>query len=238
MELILDTHCHSISSGHAYSTIQEMAQSAKDKGLHLIALTDHAPSMPGAGHLYHFLNLKVIPRTINNIEILRGAETNIMDYGGRIDLPEEVLQRLDIVIASLHEPCIEPGTVEENTNALIGAMSNPYVDIIGHSGNPKYPIDIDKVVLTAKEKNVLLEINNSSFQVRLGSKDNCTAIAQKAKEIGCRLVVGSDAHISYDIGKFDTVLEIFRQIDMPEDLIMNTSVDKLKNYLREKGKHI
>ncbi|AOT72168.1 phosphatase [Geosporobacter ferrireducens] len=238
MKLILDTHTHSISSGHAYSTIQEMAEGAKNKGLKLMAVTDHAPKLPGACHIYHFWNLKVIPRIIHGVEILRGVEVNILDDQGTIDLDEDILTRLDLVIASLHDACIEPGTIEENTNALIGAMSNPYVHIIGHPGNPRYPIDIDRMVRAAKEKNVLIEVNNSSFHVRQGSKDNCTAIALKAKELGCRVVVGSDAHISYDVGKFDTVLEIFRRINMPEELVINASVEKLKNFLLEKGKKI
>ncbi|SHJ33291.1 putative hydrolase [Geosporobacter subterraneus DSM 17957] len=238
MKFVLDTHTHSITSGHAYSTIQEMAEAAKNKGLQLMALTDHAPKLPGTCHIYHFWNLKVIPRVINGVEILRGAEVNILDEEGNIDLEDDILERLDLVIASLHDACIEPGTREANTRALIGAMSNKYIHIIGHPGNPRYPIDVDHLVRAAKEKNVLIEVNNSSFHVREGSKDNCTAIALKAKELGCRVVVGSDAHISYDVGKFDTVLEMFRKIDMPEELVMNTSVEKLKNFLAEKGKKI
>lgn len=238
MKFVLDTHTHSITSGHAYSTIQEMAEAAKNKGLQLMALTDHAPKLPGTCHIYYFWNLKVIPRIINGVEILRGAEVNILDEEGNIDLEEDILERLDLVIASLHDACIEPGTRAANTRALIGAMSNKYVHIIGHPGNPRYPIDVDRLVRAAKDKNVLIEVNNSSFHVREGSKDNCTAIALKAKEIGCRVVVGSDAHISYDVGKFDTVLEMFRRIDMPEELVMNTSVEKLKNFLAEKGKKL
>ena len=238
LKLILDTHTHSISSGHAYSTIQEMAEGAKNKGLQLMAITDHAPKLPGACHIYHFWNLRVIPPRIHGVEILRGIEANILDEQGTIDVDKDILERLDLVIASLHDACITPGTIEENTNAIIGAMSNKHVHIIGHPGNPRYPIDVDRMVHAAKEKNVLIEVNNSSFHIREGSKDNCTAIALKAKELGCRVVVGSDAHISYDVGKFDTVLEMFNRIDMPEELIMNTSVEKLKNFLAEKGKKL
>lgn len=236
MKFILDTHCHTIASGHAYSTVQEIIQAAKSKGLKMVAITDHGPAMPGTCHIGHFWNMQVIPRTIEGVEVLRGVEANIIDYQGKLDMEEEVLKRLDIVIASLHELCIKGGSQEDHTKAVIGAMSNPYVDVIGHPGNPVYTLDIDAVMRAAKKNNVLIEINNSSFRVRMGSEENCTYIAKKAKEIGCKVIVGSDAHISYDVGRFDTVMEIFKKIDMPEELVMNTSSEKLRNYLKQKGK--
>ena len=62
---------------------------------------------------------------------------NIMDYDGNIDLDEFYLQRMDYAIASLHPPCIPFGTMEENTNAVLKAMENPYVKILGHPGDPR-----------------------------------------------------------------------------------------------------
>ena len=142
LKLLLDTHCHTISSGHAYSTIKEIAEEAADMGLKLIAMTDHGPDMQGGPDLFHFGNMRVIPEYIKGVRVLKGVEANIMDFEGRLDVPEKYLKKLDIVIASLHEACIDSGTVEENTRALIGAMSNPFVDIIAHPGNPYYPVDI------------------------------------------------------------------------------------------------
>lgn len=240
MKLVLDTHTHTIASGHAFSTIIENAREAFRKGLQLICITDHGPEMPGGPHIYYFGNLKVIPEKIEGVEILKGVEANIMDEEGRIDLPERILKKLDIVIASLHDECFEPSEdVERNTKALINAIKNPYVDIIGHPGNPIYPIDIERVLEAAKEYGKFIEINNSSFVTsRRGSEKICPIIAGKAKEMGVRVAVGSDAHICFDVGRFDEAIRLLEDINMPEELVLNTSVDKVKQYLQEKRKRI
>lgn len=239
MKFLVDTHCHTVSSGHAYSTIIELAEAASEKGLEIIAMTDHGPAMPGGPHLFHMGNLRVIPDYIKGVRVLKGVEANIMDYDGSLDLPERYLKQLEIVIASFHEVCIAPGSVEENTAALISAMNNPYVDIIAHPGNPYYPIDIDKLVQSACETGTLIEINNSSFiGSRRGSEENCRRIAAKAKEKGIVLAAGSDCHISFDIGKFNKIEEIFEELDMPEDLVINTDSKKLIDYLNKKGKRV
>lgn len=239
MKLLLDTHCHTISSGHAYSTIKEIAEAAADSGLKLIAMTDHGPAMPGGPSLFHIGNMRVIPEYIKGVRVLKGVEANIMDFDGGLDIPEKYLKKLDIVIASLHEVCIDPGTVEENTRALIGAMSNPYVDIIAHPGNPYYPIDIDRLLQCAMDTETLIEINNSSFLgSRKGSDENCRIIAKKAKDMGVVLAAGSDCHICYDVGKFNKIEEIFNELEMPEELVINTDPQKLIDYLNKKGKKV
>ncbi|AIS52943.1 phosphatase [Thermoanaerobacter kivui] len=240
MKLVLDTHTHTISSGHAYSTITENAREAYKKGLKLICMTDHGPKMPGAAHLWHFGNLKVIPEKIEEVEILKGVEANIMDVDGSLDLPERILKNLDIVIASLHDVCFEPSDdVEKNTQAIINALKNPYVDIIGHPGNPIYPIDIEKVLMAAKEYGKFIEINNSSFvSSRKGSEENCFLIAKKAKEMGVKIAVGSDAHVSFDVGRFEEALKVIKNAGITEDLVLNTDVGKIKEYLKEKKRKI
>lgn len=237
MKYLFDTHTHTIASGHAYSTLLENIKCASEKGLKLVAVTDHGIAMPGGPPLFYFGNLRVIPRTIYGVEVLRGIEADILDYNGKLDLPGQRADKLDLVIASLHDACIKPGSRQENTNALLKAMDNKYVDIIGHPGNPAFEIDIDAVVRKAKEKNVLIEINNSSFGAsRLGSYDNCYAIALKAKELGARIVLGSDAHICFDVGNFKKAHELLEKVGMPDELIMNLSVEKLKDFLFAKGK--
>ena len=119
MKYVLDAHTHTIASGHAYSTIMENAAYAAEAGLELLGITDHAPAMAGGTQPSYFLNFSTIPREISGVEIYMGAELNIMDYDGNIDLDEFYLQRMDYAIASLHPPCIPFGTMEENTNAVL-----------------------------------------------------------------------------------------------------------------------
>ena len=99
MELILDTHSHTIASAHAYSTVTELAQAASDKGLKLLAVTDHAPARSDSSPLLHFMNYHVLPKTLKGVEMLYGVELNILDFEGHIDMPEDILQRQDIRLA-------------------------------------------------------------------------------------------------------------------------------------------
>src|SRR5665648_111611 len=111
IKINIDTHVHTISSGHAYSTFSDYLLHAKQNGIEMFALTDHGPKMPGASHIYHIANLKQIPSIIDGIEILRGVEANIISNDGNIDIPDRILNKLDLVIGSLHTPCIKPSTI-------------------------------------------------------------------------------------------------------------------------------
>ena len=75
-----------------------LARAAADKGLELLGITEHAMAMPGTCHEYYFMNMRILPRTMYGIEIRHGAEVNIMDTDGRIDMDEYLLQQMDVVI--------------------------------------------------------------------------------------------------------------------------------------------
>jgi putative hydrolase len=236
LKIVIDSHTHSVSSGHAYSTIQEMAKEAPANGIEMFALTDHGPAMNGAPGLYHFGNLKILPDEIYGVKIIKGVEANVIDYTGRVDLPDEYLQRLDFVVASLHDICITPASVEEHTQAVISLIKNPFIDVIGHPGNPQFPIDVDRIIQAAKEYHKPMEINNTSFYYRKGSADNCRAIVSKCKSNGVPVVCGSDAHISFHVGKFDKVSQVLAEFEMPEELVLNSSVARFEAYLQRREK--
>ncbi|RQD72571.1 MAG: phosphatase [Tindallia sp. MSAO_Bac2] len=231
MKLVADTHCHTIASGHAYSTVQEMAQQAAEKGLSLIAMTDHGPAMPYAASKLHFRNLKVLPSHMYGVEILKGAEVNIIGLDGKLDLSDSILQQLELVIASFHLPCIKPGSEKENTNALIEVMKNPHVHILGHTGNPAFPIHVERMVEAAGKYGKLIEINNSSLtphSFRQGSWERCLKILETCRNYKVPVVVGSDAHISWDVGRFDKANEMIRQLNVPDSLVFCNDPKALK----------
>ncbi len=238
MKIVVDTHTHTVSSGHAYSTVQENAKEAYTNGIRMINISDHGPAMKGAPFLYHFGNLGVIPDILYGVRIVRGVESNIIDYNGSVDMPERYLKKLELVLASFHDICIEPSTVENHTNAAINILKNPYIDIFAHPGNPQFQIDIEKVVKTAKEYNKLIELNNHSFAVRLGSERNCREIARMCKKYCVRITTGTDSHISFNIGRFDKVMKILEEEGVPEDLVITTSVEKMENYLSERKRRV
>ena len=88
MKYTIDTHTHTLVSGHAYNTIDEMAAYAAGIGVTHLAITDHAPRCREAQVYYIFSNMKIIPREKCGVRIYMGCEANIMDYDGNIDLKE------------------------------------------------------------------------------------------------------------------------------------------------------
>lgn len=240
MKYAMDIHTHTIASGHAFTTLLENAKYAGEIGLEVLGTTDHGPAMPNAPHHWYFSSQKVLPREIYGVTMLYGCEANIIDYEGNLDLPLDIQENLDFMIASLHDPVMDTNQGRDfNTTALLKAMDNPNVHIIGHPGNPKFPIHEEEVVKKAKETDILVEINNSSFvRSRAGSEPICSKIALLCKEHGVRIVINSDAHSCFQIGGFDAAEAILKKIDMPEELIINSSKTELLDFLKEKGKQI
>lgn len=234
MKYLLDSHTHTLASGHAYNTIYEMVKSAADKKLELLAITEHAKMLPGTCHELYFVNLKVLPRELMGIEVMFGAEVNIMNYEGKLDMKEGLLRKMDVVIASLHTPCITPGTMSENTSAVLGAIENPLINILGHPDDGRYPIDFDTVVAAAKEHHVLLELNNSSLVPscpRENAWENDRKILEMCVKYQAPVIMDSDAHWEGDVGNHTYSEQLIREMNFPEELIINRSVEEYKKYI-------
>lgn len=234
MKYVLDSHTHTIASGHAYSTLHEMAREAAEKGLELLGITEHAMMLPGTCHEYHFQNMRMLPREMYGIQVMHGAEVNVMGFDGSVDMEDSLMAKLDVVIASLHMPCIRPGTKEQNTDALLHVMENPYVNIIGHPDDSRYPVDYERLVKGAKEQGVLLELNNTSLHPkssRQNAEPNDVVMLGLCKEYGVPIILGSDAHTQEDIGNLKYTLPLLERLKFPEELIVNRSVEEYKKYI-------
>jgi len=232
-KLVADLHVHTVASGHAYSTLQEYVTQAKKIGLKAIAITDHGPAMPGGAPMYHFSNLRMVPGEMDGVRIYRGAECNIIDQSGRLDLPDEVLDTLDIVMIAMHPRVGYESMGEDvNTDVLIKAMSNPYVNVVAHPGNPMYPVSIEETVAAAKKHGVAIEINNSSFTgSRNGSWERCLEFAKKVKDENHFVVIGTDSHITTMLGAFQKAVELIEASGLTEKNIINTSLEKIDKCL-------
>lgn len=240
MKIEIDTHAHTLVSGHAYNTIREMAQMAAEKGLKGLALTEHAPAMPGSTNLYYFQNLRIVPREMYGVKLLLGTELNILDDEGNVDLPENVVKSLDIAIASIHPLCFQEAREKVNImSAYRHAMEHPWIDIIGHPDDGRFPVDYPTIVKKAKETGTLLELNNSSLRpggFRQNTKENAIEMLRCCKELGAKIVLGSDAHVDAFIADCTWSEPILREVDFPEELIVNTSIVKLKEALKRNKK--
>ncbi|MFA6074922.1 MAG: phosphatase [Negativicutes bacterium] len=222
MNLIADLHTHTLACGHAYGTIMENVKFAKERGLKYCAITDHGVRIPGGPHPYYFGNIKAIPAFLDGVRILRGAECNILDEYGKLDLSPDMLARLDIVLAGFHVPVSPFGSPEKNTATLAAAMENPYLDILVHTGNPEFPIIPELLVNAARERGVALEINNASLTLtRHGSRPVCVQIVELCRDRGVTVSLGSDAHFPTLVGEVSAGIELLNECNYPLERVLN-----------------
>ena len=236
MKIELDMHTHTLASGHAFSTLQEMAKAGAEKGLKLLGITEHTPGIPGTCDPIYFRNYHVVPRRMYGIELMLGAEINILDGKGNIDADEELMKRLDIRIAGIHSLCYTPSTKEENTYGMVQVIRHPYIQIISHPGDGTALLDFEPMVLASKECGTLLEINNSSLKPtrnKVDARDNNLELLRLCKRYEVPVILGSDAHISFDIANYGHLYALLQETEFPEELIVNRSVEIFKNHLKQ-----
>lgn len=236
MNILLDMHTHTVASGHAFSTLQEMVRAAAEKGLRILGITEHGPMIPGSCAPIYFKNLHVIPRNMYGVELMVGAELNILDYEGSLDLDEYYWNLMDIRIAGIHSLCYKSGTIEQNTSAMLGAIRNPYVQIISHPGDGTADLLFEPIVQEAKRTHTLLEINNSSLKPvrhKIKARSNNLEILRLCKKYDVPVILGSDAHISFSIADYSYIYELLDITKFPSELIVNDKPDFFKSYIKK-----
>ena len=230
-----DLHTHTINSGHAYSTIDELARTASKKGIEVLAITEHGPNMPDGPYKYYFNNISILPDEIYGVRILKGVEANILDQGN-LDLSDEILSGLDFVAAGIH---YNTGHSFENKNdytkAMIKAIQNPYVCMITHPVNSYYPVDLVPVVKAAKRNNVILELNASSYNSRKstsrGDREKTLKLCHLAKKLDVYLSCNSDAHFHQQVGDISNLEDIIKEAELDHTHIINSSKNQVLNQL-------
>lgn len=231
----VDLHMHTIASTHAYSTVHDYISAAVKKSLKLIAITDHGPEMVDAPHAFHFSNMRILPRIVDGVGILRGIEANIRP-DGHTDCTDKMRASLDLIIAGFHKQVFTPENIVAHTDAMISVMASGHVHIISHPGNPEYPIDIKSVVAAAREYNVALEVNNASFiHSRQGSLSNCLKIIEAVRDEGGLLSLGTDSHSAFSLGDFTECQKLIVRTEFPQDRILNVTPRRVLDFLQSKG---
>lgn len=232
----IDLHIHTNVNPHAFSTLEENIQAAAKKGMEIIAITNHGPALPDTPHWWHLRNITILPDYIDGVRILKGVEANILDENGKLDINQLVYSGMEIVLAGFHdvEEYSSNKDKNKNTKAILNLIKSQKADIIVHLGNPNFPVDYEEIVKYAKKFNVALEINNSSLgnHVRTGSKKNCKKMLELAKKEGCYISLGSDSHYSGHIGDFQNIIELLKEVEYSDELIINDSKENLEKFLK------
>ena len=252
----VDTHTHTVFSRHAYSTVEEDARAASGAGLEALAVTDHysplfVPTTDFANY-GNFLNMKILPKNWYGVEMYYGAEADIVSMEGQLfgyDLTvpypwckektsylEWLKSRTDFLIASIHQGLFADGkSAAEVTEMYCKVMDDENVLILGHPGRDPHPFDIKEVVRCAKEKKVLIELNEVSFAKEEYVERVGRELLVTCAELGTPVSVGSDAHCAWRIGKVDHVIKNMEEVSFPEELIATANGEKFQQLI---GKRI
>jgi DNA polymerase (family 10) len=235
-DLRADLHDHSTWSDGSLS-IREMALAARQRGLTILAITDHSGGLgvtggPTVEQLKdQRAEIDAVQREMgNSLRLLQGTEVEIK-ADGSLDYPDEALAKLDIVVASLHVSLRQPRA--QVTKRLIDAIHNPNVDIIGHPTGRLIPdregadLDMETVLSAAQKSGVALEIN--AHPARLDLED---VYARRAAEMGIPLSVNTDAHAASDLDLMDFGVATARRAWVgPENVINTWDYERLRAWL-------
>jgi len=236
MKILTDLHTHTVASDHGYCTIIENAKAASEKGIQLIAMTDHGPAASDGANPFYFEGISdeygFVPKKLHGVTILSGIEANIINENGELDLSEKILKGLDIVIAGCHWTPFLPDDLIKTYSYVV---KNPHVDILGHICRHKQQDQLEEVVKLAVEHNKLVEINASTLERAkyAGRLENLINLCLKHR---ARIVVSSDAHYCDQIGDFDRVIEILKSVGYPEGLVVNRTEKSLMEWLTNRNK--
>jgi DNA polymerase (family 10) len=231
-----DVHMHTVETD-GRNSIEEMAEAARERGYKYMAITDHSKNLAFANGLDDERALKHIERiraandSIKEIRIFAGIEVDILG-DGTLDLSDEVLQQMDLVIASVHSHFGQ--SASEMTDRLIRAISNPNTSIIGHPTGrmllrrDAYQFDIDAVLKAAAQNKVAMELN--SYPDRL---DLCDRHLRLAKQYGVKIVINTDSHHISHLDKIKYgILQARRAWLTKEDVLNTLPVDKFAKAIK------
>lgn len=235
----VDVHTHTIMSGHAFGTLDEMCRAAAEKGIEVYGITEHGPALPGTCAPIYYGCFGFIPRDLYGLKLLLGCEINIMDDKGTLDLDQRHIDCLDIRIAGIHANYIGDfkamSSVKYNTDAYMACIKNPDIDMISHPD--AVDADFDELCAAAKEYHKLLEINAHSpelTRIRPNCIENIYRILECAKKYDLELIMSSDAHFMAGIGDMHNLDKFIEDTQFPEELLLNYRPDDFMKFINQR----
>jgi len=220
-----DVHMHTVETD-GRNTIEEMAEAARKRGYHYMAITDHSKNLAFANGLddkraiEHMQRIRAAEDKIGAIRIFAGVEVDIL-ADGSLDLSDSVLQQMDLVIASVHSHFNQ--SPAEMTDRLLKAIENPNTSLIGHPTGrillrrDAYPFDIDRVLKAAAERKVAMELN--AYPDRL---DLCDRHLRLAKQYRVKIVINTDSHHTSHLDNIRYGVLQARRAWLSKDDVLNT----------------
>ena len=233
----VDTHTHTVLSGHAWSTLGENCKAAEELGMKAVCLTEHGPALIGGAPDFTPHSQRMIPEFVHGIRVYKGLEINIMNTKGDLDIPDDYIKLLEFGIASFHHIGgigITIGNETENTEAYLKVLEHPWIDTLGHADSIKVPCDLEAVVLAAKKRGKLIELNNNRIASGIYDSSRMKDYANLCKKHDQRVCIGTDAHFFTMVGRAEKMLSLLEEIDFPPELIVNLTMERFADYMKER----
>ena len=236
-----DLHMHTTWSDGTAS-VREMAHAARARGREFIVITDHSRGATIANGLSierlmeQREEIRAVDAEMHPFRVFHGTEMEIK-ADGELDFPDDVLEQLDFVVASLHVGLRQPR--EQITPRLLNAIRNPHVDLIGHPRGQLIPdrdpadLDMDAVFAAARDSGIALEINSSPSRLDLEAQ-----YARRAVELGIPICIDTDSHAveELDVMRFG-VLTARRGWVQAANVINTWTLAQFQAWVGARGKH-
>jgi DNA polymerase (family 10) len=236
-------HCHTDASDGS-ETLETMAKATRQRGFEYFGVADHSKSAHYAGGLsveeiaqQHREADRLNKRFGKDFRILKGIESDIL-ADGSLDYPDDVLERFDFVVASIHGRFKLDRKAQ--TQRLLRAISDPHTTIIGHmtgrqlQRRPGYEIDVEKVLRACAKHDVVVEINAHPWRLDLDWRWH-----QAALDFGCMLSINPDAHSIDELDHMHWGVQMARKGGVPADRVLNAmALAEIMRYLRQKRRSL
>jgi DNA polymerase (family 10) len=229
-----DLHMHTTWSDGKYS-IEEMVEASRKRGYKYVAITDHSKSLGVAGGLSdedlirHTDEVRSVGCKYTDIRVLAGTEVDIRQ-DGTLDYSDELLARLDFVVASVHSGFKQDR--KSLTGRVVKAMQNPYVRVIGHptgrllGDRDAYDLDFDEIMKEAARTRTCLEVNANFHRLDLSD-----VLCRKAREMGVHIIINTDSHNYDDMTNLPYGVANAQRGWMDKDRVLNAqSVEELLSF--------
>lgn len=236
--LKIDLHTHTIASGHAFNTIYEMAKTASERGVKVLGITEHGPETLGSAKEVYFECLDHVPKKLYGVKLLFGAELNIINEQGCVDLSEATLKRLDFTSGFHIADSFKSQSQKTCTSAIIEAIKNPYVSVLVHAYKPSNHIDtdIEKIAQAACDNKKLMEISLTHFDNRVaihGERlERLKMMIRIVKKNNLKILLSSDAHVESEIGVDKGFRANMKQLGLTDKDIANNDINYLRKFIK------
>ena len=231
MKLLVDLHTHTVASGHAYCTVNELVEKANLLSLEAIAITDHGPGLPDGPHFFHFLNQERFKTIPGNCTVLSGVEEDLAGPNGEIYLPEDIVNSLEVVLIGLHpypDGWANTNSKELVLNSLLKAMENPVIKGVTHPVSNWFNFstgEMKEIIINAKDTNTAVELNLSKI---IGLENKLYEFLDLTAEFNAPLMINSDAHAVHELGDFSN-LDRFTDKIISENVV-NKNYETVKSF--------